>query len=172
MAHGSEPSFTLIQNFLLTGVLATIVGLLLTIWALRFIHRRHGATIFLLLSDFISCRRRTGPVSALYTQLGGHYAHFGIARILAMVYAVALEACTRPLLAMGPGSGGRILPCSSADRHVRLFPSASPRDTQILHRTLIQLGAAISLAFLFSIICAFAYDIEARSRPAQGRAAV
>jgi amino acid transporter len=47
-----------------------------------------------------------------------------------------------------------------------------PRDTQILHRALIQLGAAIILAFLFSIICAFAYDIEARPRPAQAQAAV
>ena len=46
-AHGSEPAFTLIHNFLLTGVLATIAGLLLIIWSLRFIHRRHGATIFL-----------------------------------------------------------------------------------------------------------------------------
>jgi hypothetical protein len=47
-----------------------------------------------------------------------------------------------------------------------------PRDTQVLHRALIQLGSAIILAFLFSIICAFAYDIEARTRPAQGHAAL
>jgi hypothetical protein len=33
--RGSEPAFTLVHNFLLTGVLATIAGLLLIVWSLQ-----------------------------------------------------------------------------------------------------------------------------------------
>ena len=48
--QGGEPAFTLVPNFLLTGVLATLVGLLLIVWSLRFIQRSHGPSIFLFLS--------------------------------------------------------------------------------------------------------------------------
>jgi len=44
------------------------------------------------------------------------------------------------------------------------FPGL-PRNTHDLHRVLIQLGGAIIGAFLSSIICGFAYDLEARLHP-------
>jgi hypothetical protein len=47
-----------------------------------------------------------------------------------------------------------------------------PRDTQVLHPVFIQLGSAIILAFLLSMICAFAHDVEARSRPSQRHSAL
>ncbi|HEY4675206.1 MAG TPA: hypothetical protein VIH48_04040 [Candidatus Bathyarchaeia archaeon] len=46
----TEPAFTIIPNFFVTGILAMIVGLLVTIWAVAFVQRRHGALILLLLS--------------------------------------------------------------------------------------------------------------------------
>lgn len=46
---GGEAAFTLIPNFLLTGILAVLVGLTIIVWSLGFVHRRHGATIYLLL---------------------------------------------------------------------------------------------------------------------------
>lgn len=48
-SHGSEPAFTLIPNFLITGIAAMVVGLLIIFWSLGFIHRRNGPTILLLL---------------------------------------------------------------------------------------------------------------------------
>ncbi|MCB0490758.1 MAG: hypothetical protein KDC99_19960, partial [Cyclobacteriaceae bacterium] len=47
--HGTEAAFTLVPNFLVTGVLVTIVGLTIIIWSARYMHTRHGATVFLLL---------------------------------------------------------------------------------------------------------------------------
>jgi hypothetical protein len=43
-------AFTLIPNYLVTGIAATLLGLFILVWAIRYIHTRHGATVFLLLS--------------------------------------------------------------------------------------------------------------------------
>jgi hypothetical protein len=47
--HGDEPAFTVIPNFLLTGIAAMLVGLAIIIWSLRFVHRKNGSTVFLAL---------------------------------------------------------------------------------------------------------------------------
>jgi hypothetical protein len=46
----TEPAFTIIPNFLVSGIFAMIVGFLVTIWAVAFVQRKHGALILLLLS--------------------------------------------------------------------------------------------------------------------------
>jgi hypothetical protein len=48
--YASEPALTIIPNFLVTGILAVIFGLLVTIWAYAFIDKKYGARILLLLS--------------------------------------------------------------------------------------------------------------------------
>jgi len=45
-----EPAMTIIPNLLLTGVLAIIVSLILMIWAIGFIQKKHGGAILILLS--------------------------------------------------------------------------------------------------------------------------
>jgi hypothetical protein len=47
--HGTEEAFTLVSNYLLTGVLAMVVSLVIMVWSVGFIHTRRGPTIFLLL---------------------------------------------------------------------------------------------------------------------------
>ena len=47
--HGAESAFTLIPNFLLTGIAAMIVGLVVVAWSLGGVHRKSGPTVFLLL---------------------------------------------------------------------------------------------------------------------------
>ncbi len=47
--HGNEPAFTLLPNFLITGIAAMLVGLAIIIWSLGFVHKKNGATILLLL---------------------------------------------------------------------------------------------------------------------------
>src|SRR3990172_13342970 len=46
----TEPALTVIPNFLVSGILAMIVGALVTIWAVAFVQRKYGALILLLLS--------------------------------------------------------------------------------------------------------------------------
>ncbi len=47
--HGNEPAFTIIPNFLFTGIAAMIVGLSIIIWSLGFVHKKNGPTVFILL---------------------------------------------------------------------------------------------------------------------------
>ncbi len=48
--HGTEPAFTLIPNFLVTGIMAMIVGLSVIIWSTVFIDKKYGALVLLCLS--------------------------------------------------------------------------------------------------------------------------
>jgi len=45
--YGTEGAFTLIHNFLITGICAVLVGLAIVFWSLKYIHVKHGATVFL-----------------------------------------------------------------------------------------------------------------------------
>ena len=47
--EGGEGAFTIVPNFLLTGILAIIVGLVIIVWSLGFVQRRSGALVYLLL---------------------------------------------------------------------------------------------------------------------------
>ena len=65
---GHEPAMTLILNFLVTGILALIFGLLITVWAAMFVQRKHGgAVLFLLVVLLLLVGGRFGPIVLLLT---------------------------------------------------------------------------------------------------------
>jgi hypothetical protein len=45
--HGNEPAFTLIPNFLVTGIVTMLLGLGIVLWSLGFVHKRHGAVVLM-----------------------------------------------------------------------------------------------------------------------------
>jgi hypothetical protein len=45
--NGGEGAFTVIPNFLVSGILTMIVAVLLAVWSAGFMHTRRGATVFL-----------------------------------------------------------------------------------------------------------------------------
>lgn len=47
--HGTEGAFTIILNFLVTGICVVLVSLSLIIWSLKYMHVKHGTTVFLAL---------------------------------------------------------------------------------------------------------------------------
>jgi hypothetical protein len=49
----SVGAFTLIPNYLATGMAAVLVGLCVLVWTLGFIQTKHGATIFLILATVL-----------------------------------------------------------------------------------------------------------------------
>jgi hypothetical protein len=51
--HGTEEAFTLIPNFLATGILAVAVGLATIVWSIGFIDRPNGSTVFLALAALL-----------------------------------------------------------------------------------------------------------------------
>lgn len=44
---GGEPAFTLIPNFVITGIASMVVGVAITIWSIWFLRTRHGRSVFL-----------------------------------------------------------------------------------------------------------------------------
>jgi hypothetical protein len=47
--YGGEEAFTIVPNFLITGILAIMVSIAIILWSVRCIHTKHGAFIFGLL---------------------------------------------------------------------------------------------------------------------------
>lgn len=48
--YGTETALTIIPNFLVSGILAMIIGILVTIWALAYVDTKYGAAVLLFLS--------------------------------------------------------------------------------------------------------------------------
>ncbi|MCJ7622168.1 MAG: hypothetical protein MUO76_01600 [Anaerolineaceae bacterium] len=48
--NNCEPAMTIIPNFLITGILAIIIGLITLVWAAAFVQRKRGGTVLILLS--------------------------------------------------------------------------------------------------------------------------
>jgi len=47
--EGTEPAFTLIPNFMLTGIAAILVGVAIVIWSIWYLPTKHGRKIYLSL---------------------------------------------------------------------------------------------------------------------------
>jgi MFS family permease len=50
MYSACEPAMTIIPSFLITGILAVVLGLLVSVWSAGYVHRKHGGWILVLLS--------------------------------------------------------------------------------------------------------------------------
>lgn len=48
--HQCEPAMTVLPNFLVTGILAMLLGLLTIVWAMAFVKRERGGAILAMLS--------------------------------------------------------------------------------------------------------------------------
>jgi hypothetical protein len=48
--NGCEPAFTIVPDFFITGLLALVIGLLIVVWSVAFVQRRHGGLVLILLS--------------------------------------------------------------------------------------------------------------------------
>jgi len=163
--EGGEPAFTLVPNFLLTGVLATLIGVAIIIWSLRFLNRPHGPAIFLLLS-----------VASFLT--GG-----GVAQVV--LFTMNWAAATRIRASLGfwdwlipprvrdvLGRWWRWTVVTATLFFVAALEMATvgyvpgvTEPTRILHICWTLVLAAIAL-FLVSFISGFAHDLQARERAA------
>jgi hypothetical protein len=162
--QGGEGAFTLIPNFLVTGIIATLLGVLMILWALRFIQKEHGPAVFLLFG-----------IASFLT--GG-----GIAQIVLFTIVWGLATRIRSRLAFWrwliPPPAWPVLGCLwpwtltaatvffLAALEIAIFgyvPGVSSQ-MQLLHICWTILGIAL-LFYMLSILSGFAYDIEAQMRP-------
>jgi hypothetical protein len=49
-AYGTEDAFTLIPNFLISGVVAIVVSVMILVWSVGFVHKKNGSLVLLILS--------------------------------------------------------------------------------------------------------------------------
>ena len=160
--HGSEPAFTIVHNFLLTGTLATAMGILLIAWSVGFIERRYGPTVFLMIS--IASFLTGGGLAqvllfmvnwAAATRIRASLRFWkrilptALRRILARVWSLALISTATLFLA------------ALEIATIGYFPGF-PNETQALTRILWRLAVAIIAAVLLTIVAGFANDLEVR----------
>ena len=48
--HACEPAITILPNFLITGILALLLGVVILVWSAAFMQRPHGGSVLMLLS--------------------------------------------------------------------------------------------------------------------------
>lgn len=48
--HACEPAVTILPNFLITGILALVLGVIILIWSAAFVQRKYGGAVLMLLS--------------------------------------------------------------------------------------------------------------------------
>ena len=156
--EGGEGAFTLIPNFLVTGVITTMLGLLMIVWSLRFIRSPYGPTV--LLSLGIASFLTGGGVAqivlftlawAVATRIGASLAFWR--RLLPPV--------ARPLLGrLWPWTLGTATVLFILALGIAVFgyvPGVS-EQTLILHICWGSLAVALVL-YLISIVSGFAHDI-------------
>lgn len=161
--HGNEYAFTLVPNFLITGILAMGVAVAIIVWSIRFVHKKNGPLVFLLL--FI-----------LLFLVGG-----GVAQVLffTLTWAVATrinkpltwwrkaipERLRMVLAKLWPWSlafGSLLMLLTLEIATTGFVPFVSDSES-ILTIMLSSLAVALG-AFLLTFVAGFAHDIERQSR--------
>lgn len=161
--HGSEYAFTLLPNFLVTGIAAMVVSLAIIIWSVGFVHKKYGSVVLLLLFVILFL-------------VGG-----GIAQVIffTMIWAVSTRIDT-PLLGWRrilPKDVRRILavfwPWTLAVGSLLLLEALwiaitgyvpGMTDPELVLKIMLACVAISFGAFLITIISGFAYDIEQQVR--------
>lgn len=158
--YAAETAFTIVPSFLLTGILAIFVGLLVTIWSLAYLDRKHGPLVLLLLC------------TALFL-VGGGFAPPIFMGVLAVATATRIDKPLRFWRAALPevvrGFLARLWPWPLVFSVLTFVVAVEiaifgypllwlfPPDTTYAAQFTI---ALVSLGLmLFSILVAFAYDI-------------
>jgi hypothetical protein len=48
--NACEPAMTILPNLLITGMLAIVLGIIIIVWSVLFVHRRHGGLVLIAFS--------------------------------------------------------------------------------------------------------------------------
>jgi hypothetical protein len=154
-----ELAFTLIPNFLITGIVAILVSLAIIAWSIGFLHTKHGATVFLLL--FILLFLTGGGIAQIVFFTVAWAFATRINKPLTWWRRVLPESLQRPLASLWPFT----LLAASLLFLLMLFlsvygyiPGVNDRD-QLLNIIFACLGGGL-LLIVFSFIAGFAYDIR------------
>ena len=159
---GTETAFTIVPNFLITGLLAMAIGLAMLIWSVVFIHARYGAHGLALLS-------------AMLFLFGGGIAPLGSA----FVAVIAAARIDKPMIwwrAHIPGKlrvflagswKGALLVVVVAYLFCLLgaitgWPLLLYFDAMTVNTLLLMIGLAVFIVMFYLIPAGFAFDMRNR----------
>jgi len=157
--HGTEYAFTLIPNFLMTGILAMVVGLSIIIWSVGFVHKKSSPTVYLLL--FILLLLVGGGLGQVVFFTLGWAASTRINKPLAWWRKVLPESVRRMLAKVWPWLlvvGALLLVLALEIAITGYVPGVKDPDLA-LNVMLFSLGVGLGV-LLLTVIAGFAHDIE------------
>jgi hypothetical protein len=159
--HGTEDAFTLVPNFLITGILAILVSLAIMVWSIGFIHTKHGSSVFLLL--FVLLFLVGGGVGQIVFFVPTWLFSTRINKPLTWWQKVLPENVRRFLAKLWPASlaAGLLLFLAALEIAIVGFVPGVSNPDQRLYICWYLLLAALIL-FIFSFVAGFADDIQKR----------
>jgi hypothetical protein len=157
--YGTEDAFTIIPNFLITGILAIIFSLAIMVWLVGFLNTKHGPSIFFLL--FICLFLVGGGVGQVIFFLPTWAVSTRINQPLTWWRKVLPEHTGRVLARLWPVTLVVGLLCFLVALEIAIFgffPSVNNPD---LKNHICWAILAVGLvAFLFTFVAGFARDIQ------------
>ncbi len=161
-----EEAFTIVPNFLVTGLLSILVGAAIIVWSLGFLHKRHGASVFLLL--FVLLFLVGGGIAQIVFFLPAWGVATRINKPLAWWRRVLPESVRRVLIPLWPvllAVGSLSLLIGLAIAITGYVPGISPSDPErilaVCWSFVFGGGWAV---FLLSFVAGFAHDLQVQSK--------
>jgi hypothetical protein len=161
--HGSETAVTIVPNFLVTGILAVIIGLGVTVWAVAFVHRRHGAGVLMLLS-IVLWLVGGGFAPPIFFGIPASFTATRIGKPLRFWRKVLPEGVRRFLAKIWPGTLIAFVACFVISVEVIIFgwPLTAFLDADAALEVLNAFAFSYLGLMVLSIVGAFAHDIGQR----------
>lgn len=157
--HGTEEAFTVVPNLLLTGILSMLVSLVIIIWSVGFVHRKHGSTIFILL--FLLLFLVGGGIGQVVFFIPTWLASTRINKPLTWWQQVLPEISRRVLATLWPFSLSAVVVCFLIALEIAIVgfvPGVDDPDSALTICWSFLFASWILM--LFSFTSGFAYDIE------------
>jgi hypothetical protein len=160
-SHGGEPAMTLIPNFLITGILAMLVGGLVMLWSVAFIQRKHGGLMLILLS--VLQLLVGGGIMPIFLAITAGIVASGIHAPLTWWRAHLPVSICRLLGVLFPWSFGAFLCIYVIALEIAIvgYVPGVPEPLDVLWATAYTMMGL----FLFTAFSGFAYDIQKRTEP-------
>jgi Zn-dependent protease with chaperone function len=165
--HGTETALTIVPSFLVSGVLAMIMGVLMILWSARFVDKRYGAVVLFLLG-VISFLVGGGFAPIFLTVLAGATAT-GINRPLRLWRRILPAHVRGPLAWLWTGSLVALISVYAAAVEIAVlgYPVRWIFDAETT--LAIQYACAYLMVGLMvlSVLTAIAFDVERRGEAEQ-----
>jgi hypothetical protein len=166
--HGTEGAFTIIPNFLFTGLLAMAVSLCIIVWSIGFVHKRNGPLVLLLL--FIFLFLVGGGVAQVTLFIPTWAASTRIQKPLTWWRQVLPEALRRVLAKLWLWFyliGAVLLIVALVISVTGFLPGVSDADLILsIDWSLLGIGY---LLYMLGLVAGFAYDIERQTDSSEGQ---